>query len=108
MKQKPSFAKYLNAWYRIHARDLPWRETTDPYKIWISEIMLQQTTVNAVIPYYQKWIKDISELVRHVAKAPLQKVLKHFGKALAITRALKNIHASAKIICDAVQGKSAG
>jgi len=60
MKQKLSFAQNLNTWYRKHARILPWRKTFDPYKIWISEIMLQQTTVNAVIPYYQKMGQNIS------------------------------------------------
>lgn len=51
--QTLSFARRLNSWYRRHARDLPWRQTQDPYKIWISEVMLQQTTVTAVIPYYE-------------------------------------------------------
>jgi len=103
MKQKYSFARILNAWYRKHARSLPWRKTTDPYKIWISEIMLQQTTVNAVIPYYQKWIKTFPT-VGHVAKAPLQKVLKCWQGLGYYTRA-KNIHRCAKILCADFKGK---
>jgi len=103
MKQKPSFAKSLNAWYRKHARDLPWRRSRNPYKIWISEIMLQQTTVNAVIPYYQRWIKAFPTIV-HVAKAPLQKILKSW-QGLGYYARAKNIHKSAKIICDVYDGK---
>lgn len=103
MNQLSSFAKNLNTWYRKHRRDLPWRETSDPYKIWISEIMLQQTTVNAVIPYYQKWIK-VFPTVQHVAKAPLQKVLKLWQGLGYYTRA-KNIHRSVKIISDIHHGK---
>jgi len=103
MKKTLSFAKNLNAWYRRHARDLPWRETSDPYKIWISEIMLQQTTVSAVIPYYQKWIK-VFPTVQHVAKAPLQKILKLWQGLGYYTRA-KNIHKSAKVICDVYDGE---
>ncbi len=57
MNKRTLFSQDLTRWYNKNARRLPWRETTDPYKIWISEIMLQQTTVNAVIPYYEKWIK---------------------------------------------------
>jgi len=103
MMQNNIFAKKLCAWYQKYSRKLPWRETTDPYKIWISEIMLQQTTVNAVIPYYQKWIK-VYPTVYHVAKAPLQKILKLWQGLGYYTRA-KNIHLSSKIICDQYQGK---
>ena len=103
MKPKPSFARNLNAWYRRDARALPWRETSDPYKIWISEIMLQQTTVNAVVPYYCKWIK-IFPTVKNVAKAPLQKILRTWQGLGYYTRA-KNIYKSSKIICDVHGGR---
>ena len=49
--------KNLIAWYQKNKRVLPWRASQDPYKIWISEVMLQQTTVTAVIPYYEKFLK---------------------------------------------------
>ncbi len=65
----------LTSWYRTNQRDLPWRNTRDPYKIWVSEVMLQQTQVNTVIPYYHRFIArfpDISTL----ATANLQSVLK--------------------------------
>ena len=50
------FRKALQVWYGKFGRTLPWRETHDPYRIWISEIMLQQTTVVAVVPYYQRFL----------------------------------------------------
>src|ERR1051325_3294160 len=52
---KQSFRRRLLAWYERHQRDLPWRKTSDPYAIWISEIMLQQTQVSMVIPYFQRF-----------------------------------------------------
>ena len=56
-----NFSKNVLSWYNLNKRDLPWRykgnSKKDPYKIWVSEIMLQQTTVTAVIPYYNKFIK---------------------------------------------------
>ncbi len=98
-----SFSKELLAWYRKNARDLPWRRTKDPYKIWISEIMLQQTTVTAVIPYYLKWIKTFPT-VSDVARAPLQKILR-LWQGLGYYQRAKNIHKSAKVMCTAYQGK---
>ena len=102
-KSRPSFAGSLNAWYRKRARDLPWRKTSDPYKIWISEIMLQQTTVNAVVPFYREWIR-IFPTVEDVAKAPLRKILRTWQGLGYYTRA-KNIHRSSKIICHAHGGR---
>ncbi|MFA6378625.1 MAG: A/G-specific adenine glycosylase, partial [Candidatus Omnitrophota bacterium] len=63
-----SFAQKLISWFETNKRSLPWRETQDPYKIWVSEIMLQQTTVNTVIPYYKRWIKRFPS-VHHLARA---------------------------------------
>ena len=54
--KSPPIAELLLAWYREGHRDLPWRRTTDPYRIWLSEIMLQQTRVQAVIPYYERFL----------------------------------------------------
>ena len=53
----PDFGSQLLAWYDVHARDLPWRKNRDPYRVWVSEIMLQQTRVAAVIEYYQEFIR---------------------------------------------------
>lgn len=97
------FNKKLKVWYSAHHRKLPWRQTRDPYKIWISEIMLQQTTVQAVIPYYEKWMTffpDISTL----SNASIQKVLK-IWQGLGYYRRAKNLHQAAKIIMTNYEGK---
>jgi A/G-specific adenine glycosylase len=92
----PDFARRLLRWYRRHKRDLPWRRTTDPYAVWVSEVMLQQTTVNAVIPYYEKWLALFPD-ARALARAPLQKVLKAW-QGLGYYRRARNMSAAAKII----------
>ena len=70
-----NISKQLLDWYRMYQRDLPWRNTQDPYKIWLSEIMLQQTQVDTVIPYYSKWLKKYPCLT-DVAKAKEEDLLK--------------------------------
>ena len=97
------FWKKLKAWYSAHHRKLPWRQTKDPYKIWISEIMLQQTTVQAVIPYYDRWMTYFPDLAA-LSKAPLQKVLK-IWQGLGYYRRAKNCHQAAKIITKSHRGK---
>lgn len=92
----PNFSDELIRWYQKNARDLPWRHTKDPYKIWISEVMLQQTTVVAVIPYYQRWIKSFPDL-KSVAQAPLSKILKHW-QGLGYYNRARCIHRAAKFI----------
>ena len=57
------FRRRLMTWYRLHARTLPWRQTTDPYRIWVSEIMLQQTRVAAVVEHYQEFLRRFPTLV---------------------------------------------
>ncbi len=88
-------AANLLRWYCRNARNLPWRKTKDPYKIWISEVMLQQTTVKTVIPYYEGWIKTFPA-VQEVARASLQKVLR-IWQGLGYYSRAKNIHKCAKI-----------
>ena len=97
MGKRKDFQKSLFKWYAKNARSLPWRRTRDPYKIWVSEIMLQQTTVNAVIPYYQRWIKTFPNIGK-VAHAPLARILK-IWQGLGYYQRAKNIHRAAKIIC---------
>jgi A/G-specific adenine glycosylase len=87
------FSHYLTLWYTKNKRDLPWRRTKDPYKIWISEIMLQQTTVNAVIAYYERWIKYFPT-IHDLARAPLQTVLKQW-QGLGYYNRAKNLHKAA-------------
>ena len=97
------FTTQLNVWYRKHARDLPWRQTRDPYKIWISEVMLQQTTVNAAIPYYERWIKAFPK-VENVARASSQKILKMW-QGLGYYNRARNLHKAAKLIAKEYGGK---
>jgi A/G-specific adenine glycosylase len=70
-----SFRRQLLAWFRQFQRDLPWRRTKDPYAIWLSEIMLQQTRVAAVIPYYERFLARFPD-VRALAEAPQEEVLR--------------------------------
>jgi A/G-specific adenine glycosylase len=97
------FMSKLLRWFSRHRRDLPWRRTKDPYRTWISEIMLQQTTVPAVIPYYQKWMK-IFPTLRALAKAPSRKILKTW-QGLGYYQRAKNIHKTSKIILKSFKGK---
>ena len=65
----------LLSWYEKNQRDLPWRQTSDPYAIWISETMLQQTQVKTVLPYYERFL-DTFPTVEALARAPLARVLR--------------------------------
>ena len=58
----PPIAAPLLAWYDSNKRDLPWRQNTDPYRVWVSEIMLQQTRVTAVIPYFERWMQTLPDV----------------------------------------------
>lgn len=102
-KQMTSFRRRLFKWYRENARALPWRKTKDPYKIWISEVMLQQTTVNAVIPYYKKWIKKY-KTIGSVAKESDQRLLKMW-QGLGYYQRCKNIKKAAIALVKDHQGK---
>ncbi|MBF0523316.1 MAG: A/G-specific adenine glycosylase [Candidatus Omnitrophica bacterium] len=97
------FSKKLILWYRHNKRALPWRDTKDPYKIWISEIMLQQTTVSTVIPYYLRWIKKFPT-VQSVAKAPEQAILR-LWQGLGYYSRVKNIKKTAELVCKTFEGK---
>src|SRR3954449_3568090 len=90
----------LLAWYDRHRRVLPWRarkgERADPYAVWLSEIMLQQTTVKAVAPYYARFLARFPS-VAELAAAPLQDVLKLWAGLGYYARA-RNLHACAKAV----------
>jgi len=86
----------LLRWYQKHKRDLPWRRTHDPYAILVSEIMLQQTQVQTVIPYYERWLKAFPNF-QTLARAPLNKVLKRWEGLGYYSRA-RNLHALAKAV----------
>ena len=89
-------AKRITAWYRENKRILPWRESQDPYRIWISEIMLQQTMVAAVVPYYEKFMRSFPN-VESLAKARLEEVLEHWSGLGYYSRA-RNLHKAALIL----------
>ncbi len=90
------FAEKLLSWYKKNARGLPWRKTKDPYKIWVSEVMLQQTTVNAVTSYYERWIKKFPTL-ESVALASEGEVLRAW-QGLGYYQRVRNLRKSAQII----------
>ena len=83
-------------WYRAHRRDLPWRRTADPYAIWISEIMLQQTRVAAVIPYYEKFLAAFPDAAA-LAAAPEEQVLAQWAGLGYYSRA-HNLQKACKIL----------
>src|SRR5213594_2105787 len=86
----------LRIWYRRHRRDLPWRRTRDPYRIWVSEIMLQQTRVEVVIDYYRRWLRAFPTLTA-LARAPESRVLKMW-EGLGYYQRARNLHRAAKQI----------
>jgi A/G-specific adenine glycosylase len=99
----PLFRRRLSDWFRRAKRDLPWRATRDPYRIWISEIMLQQTRVAAVIPYYLRFLKRFPT-VRRLARAPSAQVLGAWSGLGYYSRA-RNLHRAAREIVARRDGK---
>jgi A/G-specific adenine glycosylase len=97
----PNFAVWelrqaLLAWYARSGRDLPWRNTRDPYNIWISEIMLQQTQVKTVMPYFDRWLKQFPSIAA-LANSDLQTVLKTW-EGLGYYARARNLHRAAQQI----------
>lgn len=92
------FAANLVSWYRRHARPLPWRESNDPYAIWVSEVMLQQTRVETVIPYYRRFLA-LFPTIDALAAAPEEKVLKaweglgYYRRARLLQRGAQEVQA---------------
>ena len=94
-----ALVSWLLDWYRDFHRDLPWRETSDPYRIWVSEIMLQQTRVEAVIPYYQRFLRRFPS-VGALAAATRDEVLAHWA-GLGYYRRARMLHEAAKrVVCE--------
>src|SRR5262245_6448070 len=89
-----SFRRKLLAWYAKHARDLPWRRSRDPYRVWVSEVMLQQTTVAAVKPYFERFLVAYPT-VDDLASADEQQVLR-LWEGLGYYRRARGLHAAAK------------
>jgi A/G-specific adenine glycosylase len=93
----PASAKILH-WYQSNARQLPWRETTDPYAVWVSEIMLQQTRVETVIDYFQRWMDRFPTLL-DLAAVDRQQVLAVW-EGLGYYRRAHNLHQAAGIVVE--------
>ena len=92
-----SISKRIVEWYARHRRDLPWRGTRDPYAIWVSEIMLQQTRVDTVIPYYISFMGRFP-VIQALATAPLMEVLKAWENLGYYSRARHLHRASQKVV----------
>ena len=98
-----NFSKTLIAWYLQNKRSLPWRETTNPYFIWLSEIILQQTRVAQGKPYYEAFLQRFPT-VQDLAFATEEEVLK-LWQGLGYYSRARNLHATAKYIVTELQGK---
>ncbi|MDF2449665.1 MAG: adenine glycosylase [Bacteroidota bacterium] len=103
MPQTHPVSKRLISWYKKNKRDLPWRETSDPYRIWLSEIILQQTQVIQGLSYYERFIAHFPT-VKDLAHAPEDKVMK-LWQGLGYYSRARNLHATAKKIDSAFHGK---
>ena len=102
-RELTAFRKQLLAWFRQFQRDLPWRRTRDPYRVWLSEIMLQQTRVAAVIPYYERFLERFPNL-HALAAAPEEEVLRLWSGLGYYSRA-RNLHKAAQKIVAEHRGK---
>ena len=93
----------LLSWFDLEKRDLSFRKNRNPYRIWVSEIMLQQTKLETVIPYYQKWIKSYPNIVS-VYEASESSLLKSW-EGLGYYSRCRNFHKAAKIVCEQYNAK---
>jgi len=93
------FADRVLEWFELHGRrDLPWQQDPTPYRVWVSEIMLQQTQVTTVIPYYERFMRSFPD-VRELAEAHVDEVLHHWSGLGYYARA-RNLHKAAAIVRD--------
>ncbi|PYL07208.1 MAG: A/G-specific adenine glycosylase [Verrucomicrobia bacterium] len=98
-----TFQRSLLRWFRRHGRDLPWRQTRDPYAILVSEFMLQQTQVVTVIPYYHEWLRRFPDFAS-LARASENDVLRVW-QGLGYYARARNLHATAKAVVDRHRGR---
>ncbi len=98
----PRFRPQLLAWFSRHGRQLPWRETTDPYAILVSEFMLQQTQVATVLPYYERWLTRFPDFAT-LARADESAVL-HAWQGLGYYARALNLHAAARAVMERFDG----
>lgn len=100
---KLGYSRPLLRWFDGHQRDLPWRSNKSPYRVWVSEIMLQQTQVKTVVPYFERFIAKFPS-IEALAKAGESEVLK-LWEGLGYYRRARQLHAAAKLIVEEHQGK---
>ena len=98
-----SFRQKLLDWYDENKRDLPWRRSKNPYHIWVSEIMLQQTRVDTVIPYYERFLESFPT-VESLANAPEERLLKA-GEGLGYYSRVRNMQTAAQQIMNEFNGE---
>lgn len=103
LKGRKNFAELLVSWYNIHKRDLPWRETTDPYVIWLSEIILQQTRVQQGLPYFRKFVAAYPTIA-DFARAEEKDILR-LWQGLGYYSRARNMMTCAKIVMEEHGGK---
>jgi A/G-specific adenine glycosylase len=101
--QQRQFRRALLAWFDVHARDLPWRRTDDPYAIWVSEIMLQQTRVNAVLDHYAQFMKRFPT-VQALASTEEPEVLAIWS-GLGYYRRARMLHKAARLVANELAGR---
>ncbi|QIK87075.1 A/G-specific adenine glycosylase [Erysipelothrix sp. HDW6B] len=97
-----TFTDRLITWYRANKRDLPFRRERDPYKIWVSEIMAQQTQIATMLPYYEKWVAKYPT-VQALAAADIDEILKMW-EGLGYYRRARNLHAGAQFVMEHFDG----
>ncbi|WP_339611911.1 A/G-specific adenine glycosylase [uncultured Planktosalinus sp.] len=97
-----NFSKQLIDWYQIYKRELPWRKTTNPYAVWLSEIILQQTRIDQGLSYYEKFIETFPTVV-DLAKADEETVLK-LWQGLGYYSRARNLHHTAKVVVEEFNG----
>lgn len=102
-KNRATLLRKLRAWFRQHRRDLPWRATNDPYRIWVSEIMLQQTQVATVIDYYHRFLTRFPTIAE-LAKAEISEVLQYW-EGLGYYRRARQLHAAAQQVMTQHRGR---
>jgi len=102
-KNARAFRRSLLEWFRRHGRDLPWRSTRNPYAVLVSELMLQQTQVSTVIPYYNEWFRRFPNFAS-LARASESDVL-HAWQGLGYYGRARNLHATARTVVDRYRGR---
>src|SRR5213080_1670167 len=93
----------LLQWFAKNARDLPWRRTHDPYAIWVSEIMLQQTQVKTVLPYWKRWMRALPDITA-LASASGEQIHK-LWEGLGYYQRVRNMQTAAQVICEKYRGR---